>query len=100
MFIVELEKGVWSANWIGDPGRTVVEDNAQVFHTVTSAKLAIKKARKYRKFKNARVIPLNNTQQTHSVICGNYPIICNFQVGHSGKYCSYKERCSHKHRNA
>jgi hypothetical protein len=34
---VELEKGVWLADWEGDPGRTVVEANAQEFENMKEA---------------------------------------------------------------
>jgi len=53
--IVELEGGVWLANWEGDPARTLKADSAKKFKTEKAAKQAIKKARKYRPFENARV---------------------------------------------
>lgn len=63
MFIVELEEGVWLAPWRGDPGRTVVISNAKVFTSKKGANIALGLARKFRKFKNAMVIPFNNAQQ-------------------------------------
>ena len=34
---VELEEGVWLAPWDGDPGLTVVEENAVLFRTRLAA---------------------------------------------------------------
>jgi len=36
-FIVELEKGVWIAQWIGDPGRTLSIKYAEKFKTKRQA---------------------------------------------------------------
>ena len=33
MYIVKIEKGVWLADWFGDPGRTLVLNNAKIFST-------------------------------------------------------------------
>lgn len=55
MWIVELEKGVWIAPISGDPGRTLVEENATKFVSEDLAQWALKGARKYRPFANARV---------------------------------------------
>ena len=53
---VLLEKGVWVANWEGDPGRTIVEENAQEFNTMRKALNALKRARRYRPFINAEIV--------------------------------------------
>jgi len=55
-YIVKLENGCWIADWEGDPGRTVVEENAKLFTSYSSAKKALEKARKYRMFENAEII--------------------------------------------
>lgn len=54
--IVELESGVWINNVeSGDPGRTVIKENAQIFNSQLKAVLALKKERRYRPFKNAKI---------------------------------------------
>ena len=55
MYIVELESGVWLADWEGDPGRTVVKENAQKFQIERQAIRALKKAREYRPFNYAQI---------------------------------------------
>ena len=55
-FIVELEPGVWTAEWSGDPGRTLVRNNAKRFKSKRSARTAINSARRYRVFENAKVV--------------------------------------------
>jgi len=37
MFIVELEEKCWIAPWEGDPGRTIVKENAKQFETYNQA---------------------------------------------------------------
>lgn len=37
------------------------------------------------------ICPLNNDQRT--VLCGQYPVICNKQGGHSGKECKSDDYC-------
>jgi hypothetical protein len=59
MYIVELEKGVWIAPWTGDPGRTLVIENARIFPDRKIAKRYLKKAQKMRPFKNAKIIETN-----------------------------------------
>ena len=54
--VVELEPGVWLAPWKGDPGRTLDVATAKVFKTGASARRALEQARRYRPFKNARVV--------------------------------------------
>ena len=53
---VLLEKGCWLADWSGDPGRTILEENAKEFKTRRSANMAIKRARRYRPFEAAEII--------------------------------------------
>lgn len=53
--IVELEPGVWMAPIEGDPGRTLVKENARIFKSENFALLGLKLARKYRPFVNACV---------------------------------------------
>ena len=51
MFIVELESKCWIASWDGDPGRTIVKENAKKFKTKGQAKLALEVCRTYRHLK-------------------------------------------------
>ncbi len=55
-WIVEIEPGVWLAQWRGDPGRTLQLANAKRFRSLESATHALAKARKYSDFLNARII--------------------------------------------
>jgi hypothetical protein len=55
-YIVELEKGVWIASWEGDPGRTLVEENARKFPSLRSAQNGLKRARVYRPFLKAKIL--------------------------------------------
>jgi len=57
-YIVELEAGVWIAPWDGDPGRTLIWENAKKYGTEELAKLALKVARTYRSFNKAKIIPV------------------------------------------
>ena len=66
MFVVELESKVWLAPWEGDPGRTCLLKNAQLYKTAHGAKIAMGIARRYRKFKGAVVIPFKSIKK------GNY----------------------------
>ncbi|MGB1202900.1 MAG: hypothetical protein ACPG75_04975 [Alloalcanivorax venustensis] len=43
-FVVELETGVWMADWEGDPGRTLQRDNAQRFADQYAAEAALRTA--------------------------------------------------------
>lgn len=58
MFIVKLDHGVYIAPWSGDPGRTLVVDNAKVFTTQTKAALALSAARRYRPFPSAEILEI------------------------------------------
>jgi len=57
-FIVELEVGVWYAEWEGDPGRTLNRRSAQRFEAISAAEIAIETSRKYRPFRGARVVEI------------------------------------------
>lgn len=55
-FIVELESGVWlDVVETGDPGRTLVKENAEVFTSRAAARSALELARSHRVFKDARI---------------------------------------------
>ena len=45
-YVVALEPGVWLAPWEGDPGRTLVLENAKRYPSERSAKRALQKARR------------------------------------------------------
>ena len=62
MYIVELEPGVWLAPWGGDPGRTVLRCSARNFKREHLACNALERARRFRKFENARVILISFAQ--------------------------------------
>lgn len=55
MYKVELEEGVWLADGQGDPPRTLVKSNAKEFNSLETALAALKRARKFRPFKNAEI---------------------------------------------
>ena len=54
-YIVLLEPGVWIAPCAGDPGRTLVEDNAERFDFVEDARTALAAACGYRPFLGAKI---------------------------------------------
>jgi hypothetical protein len=54
-FIVQLEEGVWIAEWDGDPGRTLDRNHAKPFDSFKAAKVALKMAREFRDFPTARI---------------------------------------------
>lgn len=54
-WVVEIQDGVWIADWDGDPGRTLKEENAKRFFLKSDAEKALTEARKYRPFKNAKI---------------------------------------------
>lgn len=41
-YVIQLEPGVWVAPWDGDPGRTLVKENAYRFRSRAAANRAIK----------------------------------------------------------
>lgn len=51
-----LEYGVWLADGIGDPSRTLVEDNALLVDDMPTAQEKLKEARRFLPFKNAAII--------------------------------------------
>lgn len=57
MFIVELEPEVWLAEGIGDPCRTLRREFARQFSAESLAAQAITRARQYRPFAEAKVLP-------------------------------------------
>lgn len=57
-YIVELEPGCWRAPWSGDPGRTMQIESAAVYPSRDSARIALVAARKYRRLRLARVVPV------------------------------------------
>lgn len=57
-FVVELEPDVFLGTDHGDPGRTLVIDNAKLFRNIHSAKNGLSKAREFRPFRKAAVIPV------------------------------------------
>lgn len=54
-WIVELEPNVWIAEGPGDPGRTIVESNAERFMYERSARIALNQARRFRPFPHAKI---------------------------------------------
>lgn len=56
-FVVKLQRGCWLADWPGDPGRTLVIDNAKRFDSFEKAARALMRARKYRDFTDATIDP-------------------------------------------
>jgi len=55
-YIIELEPGVWIADWDGDPGRTKIKENAKVFESRKKAECMLNNCRIYREFNNAIII--------------------------------------------
>lgn len=65
MYIVELEEGVWLASWIGDPGRTLNINNAAKYGNIGFARTQLKDARKYKPFKNGKVVKIDLSVLNH-----------------------------------
>lgn len=55
-YIVELHTGCWIAQTVGDPGRTLVKENARVYSRWQDAKCGLTWAQKYRPFENAKIV--------------------------------------------
>ena len=55
-FIVEIQPGCWLADLEGDPGRTLVKENAKHYRTEPAAKAALTRARKFRPLKKAKIV--------------------------------------------
>jgi len=54
-YIVQLDFELWLAPWHGDPGRTMVIENAKWFTSRRQAEKALEDARKYWPFPDAFV---------------------------------------------
>jgi acyl carrier protein len=79
MFVVELEKGVWVAPWIGDPGRTLKIENAKRFKRRNHARYGLKMARKYRPFLKAKIKHI--TMKTRKEILKDLSsILCDINI--------------------
>ena len=63
MYVVELQDGCWLADWPGDPGRTIVFENAKVFKTFLSAEKALNKARLCRPLKDSCILQARYSQE-------------------------------------
>lgn len=59
-WVVQIEPGVWLAPWRGDPGRTLVLENAKRFKSAHAGECALRTARRWRPFKGAFVYQPNN----------------------------------------
>jgi hypothetical protein len=58
-YIVELQPDCWLAPWAQDPcGRTLVKASAKRYKSEGAAERALRKARKYRPFAGAVVLPV------------------------------------------
>jgi hypothetical protein len=66
IFIVKLEEDTEGSCYIasghGDPPRTLVLNNAKRFRSRTRAETALAKARKFRPFRRAEIIPVDTEQ--------------------------------------
>lgn len=65
---VVLEDGVWLADGVGDPARTLVQENAAVWRSRRAAQDALEQARKFRLFANAYAegfVPANAASEPH-----------------------------------
>lgn len=63
-WLAKLSEGCWLAPWEGDPGRTIVEDNAQRYKTEGAAKAALTRARKRHTFRKIKGQAVPATQRT------------------------------------
>ena len=53
-WIAQISEGCWLAPWGGDPGRTIMRDNATRYKTAGAAKAALTRARKRFGFRNIK----------------------------------------------
>lgn len=60
MYIIQFEKGVYKADWFGDPGRTVKKGNAETFESESDAGISLNESiDKYpRGWENPQVIEI------------------------------------------
>jgi len=61
-YIVQLERGVWLAQWAGDPGRTLVMSNAKRWPASSGALAALAEARRWRRFPYAVVVTVEGPE--------------------------------------
>lgn len=61
-YVVELEHGVWLAEWSGDPGRTLDRSNAKVYANYEDAVRGRARSRRMRKFADAKIISLDGKE--------------------------------------
>lgn len=62
-WIVELEPGVWLAEWSGDPGRTTQREYAKEYSSEAAAINARARARRLRKLPNARLVCVSKQEE-------------------------------------
>ena len=58
-WVVQIEPGVWLSPWQGDPGRTLVLENAKRFKSAHAGECALRQARRWRAFAGAFVYQPN-----------------------------------------
>ena len=63
-YIVELQQTpfMWLAAWGGDPGRTMVKENAKRYRNLRAASKALADARWYSDFPDARLLKLTTVK--------------------------------------
>ena len=102
MYIIEFEKGVYSADLEGDPGRTVKKENARRFNSNVEANIVLadllQEIKPFRTFPNAKIIPINaevdneDCENEDEEILGYECMSCgNIQGRQNGFGC---DRCS------
>lgn len=67
LWVVELEEECWIGPTDGDPGRTLVIENARQFETVDQAAEALMEARQYRPFVHAQIVPAPEPVTNHGM---------------------------------
>lgn len=61
-YVVEIDEGCWLCDVEGDPGRTLVIENAQRFKSVEDAENEVEIARTYRLLRNVHIYPFNRLE--------------------------------------
>jgi hypothetical protein len=61
-WVVEIETGLWLATWVGDPGRTLLPQNARRYNSISSATMGLAMARRFRPFLDAKIYELNSSK--------------------------------------